>query len=67
MKHKLYIANDEVMRETMDFYCNAKSGLWRMFFGWRKTKGDKMYFRLTRKQYQEILEYAWKMFEYEIL
>lgn len=64
---KLYVENDMIMQELCILYCDSKSWLWRMFFGWRGTKRDKMYFKLSKKQHDRILETAKNIDSYEIL
>lgn len=64
---KLYIENDMIMQELCNLYCDSKNCFWRLFFGWRGTKGNKMYFRMSKKAHDRILETAKKIDDYEIL
>lgn len=34
---KRYIVNDARTRDLLEMYCQGKSGVWNMFFGWRQS------------------------------
>lgn len=63
----LYIENDPIMQELCDLYCDSKNWIWRLFFGWRGTKKNKMYFRMSKKAHDRILKTAKNIDNYEIL
>lgn len=65
--YKLYLEDNEVMQGLCSVFCEAKPFWWKWFFGWRKTNRHGMYFRLTPKQHNFIMEWAYKIDEYEIL
>lgn len=65
--YKLYLENDESVQHLCLLYCDAKSFLWNMFFGWRKTNRHGMYFRFTEKQHKRIMFSAKILFDYEII
>jgi hypothetical protein len=37
-KMVIYRTNDEMVIDLLLMYCEGKSFLWNMFFGWRETK-----------------------------
>ena len=44
-----------------EMYCEGKSALWRMFFGWRETIGlpngeNRVYYKLPKKAYKRSQE-----------
>lgn len=51
--------NDTSTQELCLAYCDAKSALWRMFFGWRGTYGDDMVFKMSAKAWRKISEKEW--------
>lgn len=65
--YKLYLEDNEVMQGLCCAYCEAKPFWWKWFFGWRKTNRHGMYFRLTPKQHKFLMDWAYKIDEYEIL
>lgn len=65
--YKLYLENDADVQHLCLLYCDAKSFLWNMFFGWRKTNKHGMYFKFTKKQHDRIMLSAKTLFDYEIV
>ena len=65
--YKLYLENNEDIIELFMLYCEGKSFLWKMFFGWRKTNKHGAYFKLTEKQYKRVIKTAEIILEYERL
>ena len=65
--YTLHLENDPDMIELCFLFCEAKSPIWRMFFGWRKTNRHGAYFKLTRKQHARILKSAEALVGYKIL
>lgn len=51
--------NDTRTQELCFAYCDTKSALWRMFFGWRGTYGDDMVFKMSEKAWRKISEKEW--------
>lgn len=64
---KLYLEDNEIMKALCIVFCAAKPFWWRWFFGWRKTNKHGMYFRLTPKQHNFLLGWAYDIDEYQIL
>ncbi len=64
--YKMFLETDESMQRLCLLYCDAKSFLWNMFFGWRKTNKQGMYFKFTEKQYERIV-LTKTLLEYEII
>lgn len=58
----IYVESENIMKVLCNLYCDAKSPFWRLFFGWRRTKGNKMYFKLSKKQYKRILQARYKLY-----
>lgn len=48
----IFKTNDEMVADFLFMYCEGKSALWRMFFGWRETKGDEFTFKVPRRIYK---------------
>ena len=53
-----YYTNDELVADFLFMYCDGKSPLWRMFFGWRKTSNDMFYFVVSNKAAVAAEEWA---------
>lgn len=52
---------DKKMQGLLFAYCEGRSALWRMFFGWRKsTKDNQMFFWIPSHKVNELLEIAEK-------
>ena len=65
---KKYLEITPEMQALCFAYCEGKSFLWRMFFGWRKTEskydGQWCYFIMSKKAHKEIEDIA-KSFDLE--
>lgn len=47
------------MQGLLFAYCEGRSAIWRMFFGWRKTcKNGQMFFWIPSHKIGELLEIA---------
>jgi hypothetical protein len=64
--YRLFLEKDEGMQHLCLLYCEAKGFWWNMFFGWRKTNKQGMYFKFTKKQYERIIT-AKVFLEYDII
>ena len=53
-----YSTNDELVADFLFMYCEGKSFLWRMFFGWRMTKKDVYVFLIPNKAIIAAEEWA---------
>ena len=57
-----YSTNNETLATIFFAYCEGKSFLWRMFFGWRHTRtflGENVYtFIIPTNKVEELEEYA---------
>lgn len=67
----IYKTNDELVADFLLMYCEGKSFLWNMFFGWREAKylldGTSYYtFKVPRKIWQKAERVA-KKYGYEIV
>ena len=67
----IYKTNDELVTDFLLMYCEGKSFLWNMFFGWRETKvlldgTNYCTFKVPRKIWQKAEEVA-KKYGYEII
>lgn len=49
---------DKKMQCLLFAYCEGRSALWRMFFGWRKTRDDQTFFWIPSRKVDELLEIA---------
>lgn len=70
-KMVIYKSNDEMVTDFLLMYCEGRSFLWNLFFGWRETKvlsdGTNMCtFKVPRKIYK-MAEKAAKRYGYEII
>lgn len=60
---KTYPVLTEEEALLLEMYCEAKPLLWRMFFGWRKTKnlgenGSTYYYKVPKRAYKLCQLYA---------
>lgn len=67
----IYKTNEEIIADFLFMYCEGKSFLWTMFFGWRESRvlsdGSNLYtFKVPRKVWQMAEEIA-KKYGYEIV
>ncbi len=67
MFYHTYIVSTIEESDLLDMYCEGRSALWRMFFGWRKTKKitDSMswyYYKVPKR----IFELATKLAEHDL-
>ncbi len=51
--------NDTHTQELCLAYCDAKSALWNMFFGWRRTYDNYMVFKMPAKAWRRIIKRDW--------
>ena len=50
---------NQKMQGILLAYCEGRSALWNMFFGWRKTSNDnQMFFWIPSHKVNELLEIA---------
>lgn len=50
---------DKKMQSILLSYCEGRSVLWRMFFGWRKTTSkDQMFFWIPSHKLDDLIEIA---------
>lgn len=54
--YRIFKIEDEIMIELCLLYCEGKSYLWNLFYGWRQTYKNTYYFKFTEKQWRRILE-----------
>lgn len=54
----IYKTNDEFIADLLFIYCEGKSFLWRMFYGWRETKKDVFTFIVSKRTIKVIEEWA---------
>jgi hypothetical protein len=56
---------DELMADFLFMYCEGKSALWRLFFGWRNTDKDTYTFYVRKSAKESAHEWAtsarWQM------
>lgn len=69
---KKYCIDNECMLDFIEMYCEGKSRLWNIFFGWRgshfrKEKWAYSIYMIPKKIYQMAVEMAKKYDDYEIL
>lgn len=65
----IYKTNNEMVADFLLMYCEGKSFLWNMFFGWRETKilpdgSNLCTFKVPRKVWQ-MAEKVAKRYGYE--
>jgi hypothetical protein len=53
-----YRVCDELVADFLFMYCEGKSSLWRMFFGWRRTSENAWDFIVSPKAYTAANEWA---------
>ena len=53
-----YRVRDELVADFLFMYCEGKSSLWRMFFGWRETSENAWDFIISHKAYTAAREWA---------
>lgn len=53
-----YRVCDELVADFLFMYCEGKSPLWQMFFGWRETSENTWYFIVSKKAYTTAEEWA---------
>ena len=51
--------DDIYTQELCLAYCDAKSALWNMFFGWRSTHNNTMVFKMPAKAWRRICKRDW--------
>lgn len=49
---------DIKMQGLLFAYCEGRSTLWRMFFGWRKSVNDQAFFWIPSRKVNELLDIA---------
>ena len=54
----IYKTNDEFIADLLFIYCEGKSFLWRMFYGWRETKKDVFTFIVSKRTIKVIVDWA---------
>lgn len=59
----IYKTNNDTTANFLFMYCEGKSALWNMFFGWQGTKGlpnggNSYTFKIPRKIYQMAEKFA---------
>lgn len=54
----IYKTNDELIADLLFIYCEGKSFLWRMFYGWRGTKKDVFTFIVSKRTIKVVEEWA---------
>lgn len=64
---KTYSVTNDKQACLLDMYCQGKSFLWRMFFGWRRTvyisdSEQIRYFKVPYEIYQMSKDYMYKYF-----
>lgn len=51
--------SNKKMQSLLFAYCEGRSTLWNMFFGWRKSTNDnKMFFWIPSRKIDELLKIA---------
>ena len=64
MFYPLIIVTTEEEMALLDMYCEGRSFIWRMFFGWRRTKKvgtmNWYYYRVPKRICLLVEEYAKK-------
>jgi hypothetical protein len=65
---KTYLITDDKQSCLLDMYCQGKSFLWCMFFGWRKTivisdSEQVRYYKVPYKVYQMSKDYLYEYFK----
>lgn len=53
-----YHVCDELVADFLFMYCEGKSFLWQMFFGWRKTSENTWDFIVSNRAYAAAEEWA---------
>lgn len=53
-----YHVCDELVADFLFMYCEGKSLLWRLFFGWRKTSENAWDFAVPHRAYVAAKEWA---------
>lgn len=56
-----YHVHDELVADFLFMYCEGKSSLWRLFFGWRGTSENAWDFVVSDKAYTAAKEWASSM------
>ena len=69
---KKYYIDNECMVDFVEMYCEGKSYLWNLFFGWRRSHFRNetwiySIYRIPKKIYQMAIAMAKKYDDYEIL
>ena len=70
-KMVIYKSDNEMVADLLLMYCEGKSFLWNMFFGWRESKvlpnGSNLYtFKVPRNIWQ-MAEKVAKRYDYEVV
>lgn len=70
-KKVIYKTNDEMVTNFLLMYCEGKSFLWNMFFGWRETKvlsdGSNFCTFIIPRNIGQMAEKIAKRYKYEVI
>lgn len=56
-----YHVRDELVADFLFMYCEGKSPLWRLFFGWRETSENAWDFTVPYRTYVAAKEWAFSV------
>lgn len=62
--YRIFKIEDELVKELCFLYCDSKSYLWNLFYGWRRTHKNTYYFKFTEKQWSKILKTEMNIYDY---